>query len=218
MGAAAAIVRRDLPFPGILGRICTRPCEPVCRRGEVEEPIAICALHRAAGDRAPDDIECAPSTGKRVAVIGAGVAGLTAAYYLIKAGHAVTVYDDKDEPGGMLRHCIPEFRLPAAVVENELAPLWKAGVRFVGDVRLGNDISLAGLLSGGYDAAFVGIGAWRSQAVTIPGGKLARDALGFLPRCAPARNRASAVRSASSATAPPRSTPPAPRAASAPPR
>ncbi len=179
-GAAAAIVRRDLPFPGILGRICTRPCEPVCRRGEVEEPIAICALHRAAGDRAPDDIECAPSTGKRVAVIGAGVAGLTAAYYLLQAGHAVTVYDDKDEPGGMLRYGIPEFRLPTGVVENELAPLWKAGARFVGDVRLGDDISLAGLLSGGYDAAFVGVGAWKSQAVTIPGGKLARDALGFL--------------------------------------
>ena len=179
--AADAIVRRDLPFPGIIGRICPAYCETDCRRGEVDEPIAICALHRAAADKAgAPAIACAPSTGKRVAVVGAGVAGLTAAYYLAERGHAVTVYDDHNEPGGMLRYGIGQFRLPQKVVDAELKPLWDAGVRFVGNVSLGDDISIYGLLSGAYDAVFVGIGAWKAQTAPIPGAKAARESLDVL--------------------------------------
>ena len=179
--AADAIVRRDLPFPGILGRICPAYCESSCRRDQVDEPIAICALHRSARDKAgAPALVCAPSTGKRVAVVGAGVAGLTAAYYLAQLGHSVTVYDDHDEPGGMLRYAIPEFRLPQQVLDDELRPLWEAGVRFVGNVSLGENISVNGLLSGAFDAVFLGIGAWQPETCTIPGAKVAREALDFL--------------------------------------
>ncbi|NLO28696.1 MAG: FAD-dependent oxidoreductase, partial [Actinobacteria bacterium] len=103
---AAEIVRAELPFPGILGRVCPRYCEPVCRRGDVDEPIAICALHRAAADherKADGRLRTDRPTGKRVAVIGAGPAGLTAAWFLTQRGHQVTVYDGREEPGGLLR-------------------------------------------------------------------------------------------------------------------
>ena len=113
---AASIVRAELPFPGILGRICPRYCEPVCRRGEVDEPIAICALHRALADHGPTPAAHAPrpvsSSGKRVAVVGAGPAGLSAAWFLTERGHQVTVYDAEAKAGGLLRYAIPEFRLP----------------------------------------------------------------------------------------------------------
>ena len=113
---AAAIVREELPFPGILGRVCPRYCEPVCRRGEVDEPIAICALHRAAADHSEHASWCpGMPTGRRVAVIGAGPAGLTAAWYLTERGHEVTIYDTNEKPGGSLRYSIPEFRLPEKV-------------------------------------------------------------------------------------------------------
>ena len=180
LAGASAIVADDLPFPGILGRVCPRYCEPECRRGQVEEPIAICALHRAAGDRSPAGLTPGRSTGKRVAVIGAGPAGLSAAWYLTRAGHAVTIYDRNDKPGGMLRYSIPAFRLPEAVLERELEPLWQAGVRFVDGVGLGSEVTLEGLLEAGMDAVFVGVGAWRGRAPHLVGAKAAHDGLEFL--------------------------------------
>ena len=149
---AASIVRDDLPFPGILGRVCPRYCEPVCRRGDVDEPIAICALHRAAADHSGTLLVPGVPTGRRVAVIGAGPAGLAAAWFLTQGGHEVTMYDANEEPGGSLRYSIPEFRLPGKVVEKELEPLWDAGVRFVGESELGYEVDPDGLFDAGFDA------------------------------------------------------------------
>jgi NADPH-dependent glutamate synthase beta subunit-like oxidoreductase/pyruvate/2-oxoacid:ferredoxin oxidoreductase beta subunit/Pyruvate/2-oxoacid:ferredoxin oxidoreductase delta subunit len=177
---AAAVVRRELPFPGILGRVCPRYCEPVCRRGEVDEPIAICALHRAAGDHTPAVLRRGPATGKRVAVIGAGPSGLACAWYLAETGHEVTVYDRNEKPGGMLRYSIPEFRLPESVLDAELAPLWDAGVRFVDNVGLGADINTYSLLQAGFDAVFVGVGAWQTMPPRITNRDVAVDGLKLL--------------------------------------
>ena len=159
---AAAIVRAELPFPGILGRVCPRYCEPVCRRGDVDEPIAICALHRAIADhagRAAARLRAGRSSGKRVAVIGAGPAGLAAAWFLVERGHLVTLYDGHDRPGGLLRYGIPEFRLPEKVLDEELQPLWDAGARFVGGSEVAGHDSAEGLLNAGFDAVVVGTGS-----------------------------------------------------------
>jgi pyruvate ferredoxin oxidoreductase beta subunit len=156
---AAAIVRDELPFPGILGRICPRYCEPVCRRGDVDEPIAICDLHRAAADHSKPRLSRGLATGKRVAVLGAGPAGLTAAWFLSARGHHVTVYDAEAQAGGSLRYLIPEFRLPASVLDAELQPLWDAGVRFVGNSKMHYEDDPRGLFEAGFDAVVLSTGA-----------------------------------------------------------
>ncbi len=179
---AAAIVRRELPFPGILGRICPRYCEPVCRRGEVDEPIAICALHRAAADHSVPRLTAGASTGKRVAVIGAGPAGLSAAWFLTAAGHQVTVYDRNEQPGGLLRYGVPEFRLPESVLEQELKPLWDAGVRFVGGTELGYDLDSGTLFFAGFDAQIISIGNGEEPVPVVPGSEEALQSLEVLRR------------------------------------
>jgi pyruvate/2-oxoacid:ferredoxin oxidoreductase beta subunit/NADPH-dependent glutamate synthase beta subunit-like oxidoreductase/NAD-dependent dihydropyrimidine dehydrogenase PreA subunit len=156
---AAAIVRDDLPFPGILGRVCPRYCEPVCRRGDVDETIAICDLHRAAADHSQARLTKGAASGKRVAVVGAGPAGLAAAWFLTARGHQVTVYDAAAQPGGSLRYLIPEFRLPASVLDAELQPLWDAGVRFVGDSKMHFESDPQGLFEAGFEAVVLGTGA-----------------------------------------------------------
>ncbi len=165
LAAAAALVREELPFPGILGRICPAYCEPVCRRGEVDEPIAICALHRLLGDHEPTRLTTAPASGRRVAVVGAGPAGLSAAWFLTTRGHQVTLYDAEAKPGGQLRYVLPEFRLPEAVLDRELEPLWEAGTRFVGDSKLIH-AKEEELLEAGFDAVIVSTG--RSEPSTSP--------------------------------------------------
>jgi pyruvate ferredoxin oxidoreductase beta subunit len=165
---AASIVRAELPFPGILGRICPRYCEPVCRRGAVDEPIAICALHRALADHGRSPAAHAPraaaTSGKRVAVVGAGPAGLSAAWFLTQRGHQVTVYDSESKPGGLLRYAIPEFRLPEKVLDQELQPLWEAGARFVSDSKFAGYDSPEGLLDMGFDAVVISTGSGNTQA------------------------------------------------------
>ncbi len=161
---AAAIVRAELPFPGILGRICPRYCEPVCRRAQIDEPIAICALHRAAADFATDEagtplLAAQPdSSGRRVAVVGAGPAGLSAAWFLAGAGHQVTVYDANEKPGGSLRYLMPEYKLPESVLDRELQPLWNAGVRFLGASAFSRPADAEMLLDAGFDAVVVSTG------------------------------------------------------------
>ena len=179
---AAAIVREELPFPGILGRVCPRFCEPVCRRGDLDEPIAICALHRAAADHSDTRLVPGVPTGKRVAVVGAGPAGLAAAWFLTERGHDVTIYDANPEPGGSLRYSIPEFRLPAKVVDKELAPLWEAGVRFVGEAELGYEVDTDGLLDAGFDAIVLGVGRWEEPRHVLPGDDAAHKGLELLKR------------------------------------
>lgn len=158
LAGAAKLVREELPFPGVLGRICPGYCEPVCRRGEVDEPIAICALHRALGDYCSGELlptGSGSATGRRVAILGAGPAGLSAAWFLAAHGHRVTLYDAEAEPGGQLRYLIPEFRLPKAVLERELEPLWHAGVRFVGESTVGWEPNAKQLFEAGFDAVLV---------------------------------------------------------------
>ncbi|CAI10532.1 2-ketoglutarate: NADP oxidoreductase, gamma subunit (plasmid) [Aromatoleum aromaticum EbN1] len=159
-------------FPGILGRVCDRPCEPACRRGRVErEPVAICRLKRVAADHKGDvGALLVPSpvqrNGKRVACVGAGPASLAVARDLATRGYAVTVFDSGTQAGGMVRSQIPKFRLPDAVIDEECGYIEALGV----EVRLGHWVpSLQGLLAEGWDAVFVGTGAPRGRDADIAG-------------------------------------------------
>ena len=149
---AAAIVREELPFPGILGRVCPRYCEPVCRRGDVDEPIAICALHRAAADHSetrliPGPADRQAGRGRRRRP-GRSRRGLVPHRARPPGDHLRR----QPQAGGSLRYAIPEFRLPEKVVDKELAPLWEAGVRFVGESELGYEVDPDGLFDAGFDA------------------------------------------------------------------
>jgi len=171
--AANAIVREKVPFPGVLGRVCTRPCEDVCRRGEVNQSIAICALKRYAADSGNDlwenESRVAADTGKKVAVVGAGPAGLTAAFYLRKQGHAVTLFDANSQPGGMMRYGIPEYRLPRKVLDKEIKDILDLGIGFQPNQCLGKEVVLDQLINDGYDAVFLGLGAQNSQPLPLDG-------------------------------------------------
>ncbi len=180
---AATLVREELPFPGILGRICPRYCEPVCRRGQIDEPIAICALHRAAADHSSGArLASGATSGKRVAVIGAGPAGLAAAWFLVERGHRVTLYDMSEKPGGSLRYTIPEFRLPEKVLDKELQPLWDAGARFVGGSKLGYEVDPDGLFDAGVEAVIISVGSEEPSVPAVPGGDAALNGLEILRR------------------------------------
>ncbi|MHB0867392.1 MAG: FAD-dependent oxidoreductase [Thermoleophilia bacterium] len=175
---AQRVLKANLPFPAIVGRICPHPCEGSCRRSEVEEPVSIRLSHRFVGDIAiqsgfkPE--EPAPASGKRVAVVGAGPAGLANAYYLALKGHAVTIFEALPQAGGMLRYGIPEYRLPKRVVDAELEPLWEMGVELKTNQALGPDFTVDSLLGeAGFDAVFLGIGAHESRAMRIEGEDLA---------------------------------------------
>lgn len=173
-GEAIRIIKEDIPLPGILGRVCHAPCEDECRRHGVDEPLSICALKRFAADR--DNASgkrylpsCKPKTGKKTAVIGAGPAGLTAAYYLLKEGHRVTIYDSHEAPGGMMRYGIPRFRLPLDIIEADLEPLKAMGAEFVCNTEFGRDITLDSLKKEGFDALFLAFGAQKAGRMAIEG-------------------------------------------------
>ena len=123
--AATAVIREKVPFPGVLGYVCDHPCEDVCRRGEINQAVSIRELKRFAVEHDETGLRemnsnRKPATGKKVAIIGAGPAGLTAAYYLARQGHAVTVFEALPLAGGMLRYGIPEYRLPRQVLDSEI--------------------------------------------------------------------------------------------------
>ena len=170
---ANAIIREKVPFPGVLGRVCIHPCEAACRRGEVNESISICALKRYAADgekglwkkenRMVDD------SGKKVAIVGAGPAGLTTAFYLRKKGHAVTVFDAGQAAGGMMRYGIPEFRLPTEILDKEINEILDRGIDLRPGQVLGKDITLDQLTNDGYDAVFLGVGAQDSRRIPLEG-------------------------------------------------
>ncbi|MBI5584914.1 MAG: FAD-dependent oxidoreductase [Deltaproteobacteria bacterium] len=168
---AVAVVREKAPFPKVLGYVCNHPCEKVCRRGEVNSAIAIKELKRFAAEH--DTLELwkertvqRPPTGKRVAVIGSGPAGLTAAYYLAKQGHSVTVREALPVAGGMLRVGIPEYRLPRAVVDEEIALIAAAGV----DIQTNAPVaSPERLLDEGFEAVVAALGAHQGQILPLPG-------------------------------------------------
>ncbi|MEX0286565.1 MAG: FAD-dependent oxidoreductase [Paracoccaceae bacterium] len=159
-------------FPGVLGRTCDRPCEPACRRGRIEEkPVAICRLKRVAADnRGPIDhlLPAIPAVknGKRVALIGAGPASLTVARDLMPLGYSCTVIERDPQGGGLMRKNIPSFRLPDAVLDEEVGRILDMGV----DTRFGTEItSMKSLLNEGFDAVFVGTGAPRGKDLRVPG-------------------------------------------------
>ena len=173
---AIRIIKEDIPLPGILGRVCHAPCEDECRRHGVDEPLSICALKRFAADRDNTSVKrylpsCKPKTGKKTAIIGAGPAGLTAAYYLLKEGHSVTIYDSHDAPGGMTRYGIPRFRLPVDTIEADLEPIKAMGAEFVCNTVFGRDISLDSLKKEGFDALFLAFGAQKAGRMEIKGEK-----------------------------------------------
>jgi len=170
---ACEVIREKLPFPGILGHVCTRPCEDDCRRAVLDAPVAVRAVKRfAAVHDGGMRRAVSPETGRRCAVVGAGPAGLTAACYLRVAGHRVTVLEKLADPGGMLRYGIPEFRLPRKTVSREIAEIFGAGVEFRPGVVLGEDTTFSSLREEGFDAVFIATGAWRSRHPDMPGSGL----------------------------------------------
>ncbi len=164
--------RKSNVFPGILGRVCDRPCEPACRRGRIEEkPVAICRLKRVAADNR-DDItdrlpKAGPPNGKKVALIGAGCASLAVANDLAPLGYDITIFEAHGKTGGLMRTNIPQFRLPPKVLDEEIGYILDMGV----DLKLNHPIeSMKDLLdNGGFDALFVGTGAPRGKNLEIPG-------------------------------------------------
>ena len=164
--------RKSNVFPGILGRVCDRPCEPACRRGRVEDkPVAICRLKRVAADHRDDITDRLPkapekSNGKKIALLGAGCASLTVANDLAPLGYEVTIFEALDTTGGLMRTNIPAFRLPPKVLDEEIGYILDLGV----DLRLGHRIdSMKDLLEKGYDAVFVGTGAPKGKNLELPG-------------------------------------------------
>ena len=164
--------RKSNVFPGILGRVCDRPCEPACRRGRVEDkPVAICRLKRVAADHRDDITERLPkapeqSNGKRVALLGAGCASLTVANDLAPLGYEVTIFEALDTTGGLMRTNIPAFRLPPEVLDEEIDYILDMGV----DLKLNHRIeSMKDLLGEGFDAVFVGTGAPKGKNLELPG-------------------------------------------------
>ena len=164
--------RKSNVFPGILGRVCDRPCEPACRRGRIEEkPVAICRLKRVAGDHKGDYSEHLPpipekKNGKKIALIGSGPASLTVANDLMPLGYECVMFEKLPEAGGLMRTNIPAFRLPQDVLQEEVDTIIDMGV----DLRLNTPVeSMKALLDDGYDAVFAGSGAPMGRELEIPG-------------------------------------------------
>ena len=167
------LIKEKLPLPACIGRVCPHPCEKACRRQHVEESVSIACIKAFAADYDlntgnPYIPELKPSTGKRVAVVGAGPAGLSAAYYLLVDGHEVDIYEAMPKPGGMLRYGIPEYRLAKSVVDAEVAIIEEMGANIHYGVKIGEDMSLQ-YLQDKYDAVFLGIGAWKSSPMRCEG-------------------------------------------------
>ena len=172
---ALKLIKKRIALPACIGRICPHPCETACRRGKVDEPINISQLKAFVGNM---DMyvngyvpEVENPTGKKVSIIGGGPAGLSAAYYLAIKGHNVTVYDMMDKMGGMLRYGIPEYRLPKAVLDKEIAMIEKVGVKLVNNQKLGVDFTIDSLKAKS-DAVIVAVGAWQSSSMHIEGEEL----------------------------------------------
>jgi formate dehydrogenase major subunit len=178
------MITERLALPGALGRICPRLCEQGCRRTEYDDGLTIGPLHRYAADldreaAAPYLPPRAPATGKSVAIVGAGPAGLAAAYFLLQKGHACTLFDAEAAPGGMLRYGIPAFRLPKDALDAEIGAIRSLGAEFHMNSRWGRDFSLADL-RGRHDAVFLAIGAQQAQGLRCEGEELALSGVELL--------------------------------------
>lgn len=169
---ALKIIMKDLPMPGVLGRICPHPCEEACRRSSVDDPVAIRTLKRLAADSFdPRDIkiECAPERDEKVAIIGSGPAGLSAAYHLAIKGIRSVIYEALPEPGGMLKVGIPDYRLPVDVLEREIELIKNLGVEIRTNTPLCSDMTVDHLFEQGFKAVYIAIGAHKGMRLGIPG-------------------------------------------------
>jgi 2-oxoacid:acceptor oxidoreductase delta subunit (pyruvate/2-ketoisovalerate family) len=184
-----AIVR-DNPFPAIHGRVCYHPCETSCNRGQMTDgggPVSIHAVERFLGDLAIQkgwDVECAPSSGKKVLVVGSGPCGLACAYHLARLGHKVTIYEAGKKVGGMMRYGIPAYRLPRDILDAEIDRISRMGVTFVTDHKVDEPVFTKSIVE--FDAIFLGIGAGAGKHVDIPASQAGRiiDAISFLQEAA----------------------------------
>ncbi len=168
---AMKVIMRNLPLPGVLGRICPHPCETACRRGQVDEPVSICALKRFVADTV--DVETLPlpeieKKQEKIAIVGSGPAGLTAAYFLALEGYQVTIFESLSVAGGMLRVGIPDYRLPPEVLDKEVRAITRLGVEIKYNMALGRDFTIDMLFGDGYKAVYLGIGAHQSLKLNIP--------------------------------------------------
>ena len=167
---AVRLIRKDNPFPVACAYICEHPCEAHCRRRMVDDAVNIRALKRYAVDQAGDVPQppCAPATGKKVAVIGGGPGGLSAAYYLALMGHSVTVYEKRKALGGMLRYGIPDYRFPRTLLDAEIASILSLGIEIHTEVNVGTDVTLDQLKQE-YDCLYLAIGAHTDKKTGIEG-------------------------------------------------
>ncbi len=176
---AFELTLRDNPIPGTIGRICHFHCQMRCRRDKIDEPVSQGEIHRYLADTMyllgkENQIynkllkEKLPLTGKQIAIVGAGPAGLTAAFYLVRLGHKVVIYDALTEAGGVVRFGIPQYRLPKSILHKEVELIKKLGVQFMFNQRLGNNLDF-NYLTEEYDAVYLGIGAWKEIGLNIPG-------------------------------------------------
>ncbi|MCI5165528.1 MAG: FAD-dependent oxidoreductase, partial [Candidatus Electrothrix sp. GM3_4] len=186
---AVRLFKKDHPFPAICGRVCHHPCEGACTRGDVEQPMAIQHLHRYLADLDLDSDEpylpeILEKREEKVAVIGSGPAGLTAAYYLAQKGYQVTIFEKLPVKGGMMAVGIPEYRLPQDTLIKEISIIEKMGVEIQTNTAFGRDVTAKGLRKDGYKALFIGTGLHGSRALDVPG----EEMQGILPGVAFLRN------------------------------
>jgi NADPH-dependent glutamate synthase beta subunit-like oxidoreductase/ferredoxin len=178
---AIETVKKDIALPAVLGRICPKPCERGCRRAAIDEAVSICLLKRYVADVDLESAKpylpvCKPKKDKHVAIIGAGPAGLAAAYYLQQAGYVCTVFDDHEKPGGMLQYGVPEEELPPDVLDKEIAQIEKLGFKFEGKKRINDSASLEKLRKD-FDAVFVAFGTLDAEEVEAMGLKTSKNGI-----------------------------------------
>lgn len=173
---ALRIIRDRIPFPLVCGHVCPHPCEAKCRRNLVDLPVAINNVKRFVADwdmarEQPWTPKKQPATGKRIAIVGAGPAGLTAAYYSAINGHDITVFEQNDHSGGMMQYGIPEYRLPKAMLDKEISIIKNLGVKIMTGKALGKNLQLA-TLKNDFDAVYIAIGSWQAKQLRIEGESL----------------------------------------------
>ena len=170
-GEALSLIRQNLPLPGVLGRICPHPCEKECNRKELDEPVAICDLKRFVADQVKTEIPIQKDESKeeKVAIVGSGPAGLSAAAFLAQKGYPVTIFEALSVTGGMLYTGIPSYRLPREVLEGEIKAIQSLGVEIKNNSPIGPNLTFDDLFKQGYQAIFLAVGAHQDQKLGIPG-------------------------------------------------
>jgi NADPH-dependent glutamate synthase beta subunit-like oxidoreductase/dihydroorotate dehydrogenase len=171
---AYRLITSKNPLQSVCGYICAHPCETACTRGDIDDPIRIRDIKRFVLEYGAEqgwkpEVDRLPGSGKNVAVVGSGPAGIACAWDLARAGHAVTVFEAEKKPGGMMRYGIPSFRLPENVLDAEINALKALGVKVKCNARLGKDFTLTSLSEDGFDATFLGLGTWAGRRLDVPG-------------------------------------------------